>query len=302
MNSARSKAYFFLLLTAIIWGVAAVVIKFTLKGISPLPFLTYRFFLSALIALISFIFIKPKLPKKPILIIWVIIFSLLSTVFGLGFLFLGLNQTTVLNLSLIALIGPLLLALAGVIFLKEHMTKREKIGAAVAFGGAFFTIIEPVLESGGGLGSLSGNILIILYLVSDITSVIILKKLLRDNISALTLTHISFLIAFLVILPIYLTRYNFSDLGNTIANLSLVYHAGVWYMAIFSGTIAYALRAKAQKTIKVEQASLFGYLTTVFTAPLAVLWLGEQITPLFVIGALIIASGVFIAEFKTSKN
>ena len=301
MKSARPKAYFYLLLTAIIWGVAAVVIKFTFRGISPLPFLSYRFFLSAAIALISFIFIKPKLPKNPVLIIWIIIFSLLSTVFSLGFLFLGLEKTTVLNLSLISLIGPLVLALAGVVFLKEHMTKREKIGAAIAFGGALFTIVEPILENGGGWGSLSGNIFIALSLVSDVAGVIILKKLLRDNISALTLTHISFIIGFLVISPIYLTRYSLSDLNRLVTDLPLIYHAGVWYMAIFSGTIAYTLRAKAQKTIKVEQASLFGYLATVFTAPLAVLWLGEQITPLFVIGAMIIASGVFIAEFKPSK-
>ncbi|NTV79075.1 MAG: EamA family transporter [Clostridiales bacterium] len=39
----------------------------------------------------------------------------------------------------------------------------------------------------------------------------------------------------------------------------------------------------------------------IFAAPLAVIWLGEKITPVFIIGAIIIAVGVFIAEVKKKR-
>ena len=39
----------------------------------------------------------------------------------------------------------------------------------------------------------------------------------------------------------------------------------------------------------------------IFAAPLAVLWLGEKITPMFIIGAVIITIGVAIAEIKKKR-
>ncbi|MBI4157275.1 hypothetical protein HY502_00290, partial [Candidatus Woesebacteria bacterium] len=38
-----------------------------------------------------------------------------------------------------------------------------------------------------------------------------------------------------------------------------------------------------------------------FAAPLAVLWLGEKINSQFIVGAIVIALGVFIAEYKRTK-
>lgn len=298
MSPQRLKAYLFLLSAAVIWGFAAVVIKFTLSGIEPLPFLSYRFAISAFIALFSFNAIKKLLKKDIKLIFLMILFSLLSTTIALGFLFIGLKDTTVLNLSLMALFGPLLVALGGVIFLKERITKKEKIGTLIAFVGTLFTIIEPIFQANGKPASFAGNLLLVIYLISDVASVIILKKLLRKGVSPLTLTNLSFVVGFLTILPITFISQSPSKLITNISNLPLIYHAGVWYMAVLSGTTAYALRAKGQKTVEVQEASLFGYLTVVFSVPLAVLLLNEKITALYIFGAMIIVAGVAIAEYK----
>ena len=72
-------------------------------------------------------------------------------------------------------------------------------------------------------------------------------------------------------------------------------------MAIVSGSLAYYLFNKAQKTIEISEASVFSYLYPLFSAPLAVLWLGESITPVFIIGGIIIAIGVTIAEVKKKR-
>ena len=73
-------------------------------------------------------------------------------------------------------------------------------------------------------------------------------------------------------------------------------------MAVLSGTLAFYLANKAQKTIEVGEQSLFAYLYPVFSLPLAVLWLGEKITPVYVLGGIIIAIGVVIAEIKNEMN
>ncbi|EKD62223.1 MAG: UAA transporter family [uncultured bacterium] len=305
MNPHRLHAYILLLIVTVIWGAASSVIKFTLEGIGPVSFLVYRFAISSLVALFAVksiinIFHHIKSGKE-----WlgIILFCFLSTTFALGFLFLGLEKTTVVNSSLLTLAGPLLTILAGEFFLKEHITHREKIGISIAFAGTLLTLIEPIIESNGKIGNFEGNLLIILYLVGDITSVIFLKKIIRNNVSPYALTHLSFVIGFLTILPIYFLAYKPTEIFTLLANMDIKYHLGVAYMALLSGTLAYSLRARAQKTIEVGEASLFTYLTSIVSIPFAVIWLKESLTPIYILGAIVIAVGVSIAEYKwRTKN
>ena len=73
-------------------------------------------------------------------------------------------------------------------------------------------------------------------------------------------------------------------------------------MALLSGSLAYTLSHAGQKTIEIGEAAVFSYLYPLFAAPLAVLWLGEKITPSFIFGGLVITVGVVIAEYKKRKK
>lgn len=297
MSGYRKKAFGYLLGSTVIWGVASVVIKYTLNGIDPLPFLGYRFLISGLIALIFIPKIILLFKKHAGSALEILIHSVLATTISLGFLFLGLDQTTVLNLVLITLAAPLITEYAGVFFLKEHLTKREKIGTIFALFGTFFTVIEPIFNNQGGLGEFMGNLLILVYLISDTAAIIILKKLLKKDVDVEALTHTSFLVGFLTLLPIIIYSMGLSFV-TTIINLPFKFHLGVLYMAVFSGTIAYYLRNKGQKSIEVGEASLFGYLTQVVSTLAAIFFLKETVTPLFFLGACVILIGVIYAEYK----
>jgi len=298
MNPARLRAYIMLLVVAVIWGVATPIIKYTLGGFEPLLFLTYRFGISSIIAVFIFIFTKQHLPKKRKNLINLILFGFLTSTVSLGFLFLGINNTTVLDVSLITLASPLLITIAGAIYLKEHITKREKIGMSIAFLGTIVTIIEPIVQNHGGAVGLSGNVLILGYLIATAWGAVIVKKLLRNNVSPLVITNTTFIIGFITLLPFAIM--SFPSL-YFIYNIPYTYHLGVFYMAIISGTIAYYLSNRAQKTIEISEAGLFSYLFPIFSTPLAILWLGEKITPMFIIGAVIIIIGVAIAEMKRHR-
>ncbi len=301
MSASRIKAYFLLLITTAIWAVAAIVIKYTLEGITPLPFLTYRLFISAVIGIFALVLFKHKLNLSMKSWIAVVAYAFLATSFSLGLLFLGLARTTVLNLALISLVAPLLYELAGVIFLREKISIREKIGTAIAFSGALVTIIEPLLEHGNSWGSLEGNLLIVASILADTTAIILLKKLVRRDISASDLTHISFVIGFITTLPVLIIFMGIPTFVQTVVSLPINFQLGVFYMAIMSGTVAYILRARAQKDIDVGEAGLFGYLTSVVSAPLAVIFLHETVTTLFIIGAIFIGIGVGIAEYRKNS-
>ena len=301
MSKHRTAAYFYLTLVALIWGVATYVIKATLVGIDPLPFLTYRFAISTLIALPMLYFAKKQLKTIFANFFLVFFYCFITTTFALGILFFGIDRTTVVDSAIISAVGPLLTAFAGAWFLKETVTKREKLGMTLAFVGTLITVFEPVI-AGKDNFQVTGNALVVGYVVVMAYAAVLAKKLVRKGVDALALTNVSFIIGLATILPFTLAESSAKDLLLTINHLPLTIHLGVWYMAVLSGTLAYALWVRAQKSIEVSEAGLFNYLTPVFAAPLGILLLGEKVNFALLLGASLIIVGVVFAEIKEKKE
>lgn len=301
MNTTRVRAYIYLLIVTAIWGIAGPIIKFTLGGFDPLTFLTYRFGLSFFVALITFFIVKIHLPKDKETFLRLIGFGFLTSTVSLGFLFFGLENTTVLDMSLITLATPLLITIAGVVFLNEHVTRMEKIGMGIALFGTLLTVIEPLIQNGHDAIRLSGNIFIVGSLIATAWSAVLAKELLRKNVSPLLMTNASFIVGFLSLLPFFLISSPINSTLSAIRSTPISFHLGVAYMALLSGSLAYYLSNKAQKSIEIGEASIFAYLYPIFSTPLAVIWLGEKITPMFTMGAVIIVIGVTIAEIKKRR-
>lgn len=298
--SARYKAYLELLVVSIIWGAAGPVIKFTLHDFPPLVFLTYRFAISSIIAFTYFSFTKEKVSINPKTILPMLLYSLLAVTFGLGLLFFGFDKTSSLSGSLISAMAPLALVIASAEFLKERVTHAERLGIGLAFVGTIITVVGPLFMKDGALafGAFEGNMLIALSLVVDTIAAILVKVIMRQKVSPVLLTHVSFMIGFATIAPIAIASSSLAGIAGYIIHAPLAAHLGVWYMAILSGSLAYTLRNRAVKSIEVSETAVFSYLYPLWAAPLAVWWLGEKITPPFVIGAAVIATGVVIAEHK----
>jgi drug/metabolite transporter (DMT)-like permease len=281
-----------LLLVAVIWGVASPVIKYTLDGFSAEIFLTYRFGISTILAIIIFAITGLHLPKDKNTVFLIFLYGFLNSVVSLGFLFFGMENTTVLEAGLITLASPLLISTAGVYFLHEHVTKREKIGMMIAILGTALTIVGPI--------HFSGNLMVFGYVISTLITTLLVKKLLKKDVSPIVLTNTSFMIGFICFALYVLFSGSLPSL-YTIYNIPYTYHLGVAYMAIISGTFAFWLSNKAQKSIEIGEQSLFSYLYPLFSLPLAVIWLGEKVTSMHIIGGVIIIIGVAIAEIKKKR-
>ncbi|MBU0569382.1 DMT family transporter [Patescibacteria group bacterium] len=298
MSYHRKRAYLYLVIVAIIWGVASPIIKFTLGGIDPLPFLTYRFAIAASFSIAFFAIKGIKLSRLKKNLPLIILYGLLAFPIALGTLFVGLDKSTVLDVTIINTIGPLVVALGGAYFFKEHITKREKIGIAIVVIGGALNALAPILVNNSN-ARLTGNLFIIAFLLSDSTATLLAKKIVKKKISPLTLTNLGFIVGAVTIIPFALLTQGAENLITSIIYLPFKYHLGVWYMALISGTLAYFLYVAGQKSIEVSEAVLFNYLQPIFTIPLAIFWLGETITPTFIIGAVLITAGIVIAERKT---
>lgn len=295
----RLTAYVLLLFVSIIWGVAGPVIKFTLGSFPPIIFLTYRFALASALGALLWAIRPPKLRLNGNTIPHIILHSVLAVPLGLGLLFFGFDKTSSLSGSVISATGPIMVAIAGMILLKEHITKPERVGIFLAILGTLIVTVGPIVGGNGrAIISFEGNLLIIASLAADAIGTVIAKISLRDKVPAMALTNISFMIGFLCFLPFLLASYSLQEITVSILNAPPAAHLGVLYMAFISGTLAYTLQKIAMKTIEVGKVVVFNYLFPIWAAPLAVFWLGEKITLPFVIGASIIATGVIIAEYK----
>jgi S-adenosylmethionine uptake transporter len=165
--------------------------------------------------------------------------------------------------------------------------------------GTIITILGPILAGNGvAVGAIEGNLLIVLALIVDTIASLYVKILAREDVPAPLVSHVSFIIGFIIILPITIAVYSPGWIVSTIIHAPPAAHLGVLYMAVLSGTLAYALRSHAVKTIELSEAAVFSYLYPLWAAPLALLWLSETITLPFVIGAILIATGVILAERK----
>ncbi|MBI4064854.1 EamA family transporter [Candidatus Gottesmanbacteria bacterium] len=292
-----------MIVVSAIWGFAGPVIKFSLHDFPPLVFLSYRFAISTIVALIYFSFTQPPLPKKQETISTILLYSLLAVPIGLGLLFFGFEKTTSLTGTLLSATAPIAVVIASAEFLREHVTQTERFGIILAFLGTVMTVMGPLVTSHGfAFGAFEGNLLIMASIAVDTIATILVKILMRSRVSPTLLSHVSFIIGFLVIFPIMLWYYSPSEIFNIIRSAPLSAHLGVWYMALLSGSLAYGLRNEAVKSIEVSETAVFSYLYPLWAAPLSIFWLSEKITAPFIVGAGVITVGVIIAEYKRSTR
>ena len=301
MNPARLRAYILLLIVVVIWGIAPSVIKFALGELPPFLFLAYRFFITTIVLLPSYLASKNRGLKVSTLP-FLILVSLLGSTINLGLLFFGTNLTTSLDSSLISATSPILVILAGVIFLKEHVTAREKLGIFVTIFGTTVIALQSFFESGtSATHNVLGNVIIFLSNIAFAAYLILSKKALKESVSPFTITFMMFFIGFLTTLPLALTEIKANEILPKLMSISLSAHLSVIFMALFSGALAYILYQKAQKSIEASEASLFNYLPPIITAPVATLWLHEKLTIPYIVGSVVIALGVFLAEWKKRR-
>jgi len=302
MTPARKSAYFALMATAIIWGFAPPIIKYTLGFITPTSFLFYRFLIAGLI-LTPLFFIKlkkAKLTSKEIIkYFWL---GLLGTPVTLYLLFAGISQTTAIDASVIAITSPILVILGGAFLLKESVNENEKIGIGLTIVGTLAVILQPFLETNFDFGHhIWGNVLVFCGAITWAGFTLIAKK---QKLDPFILTAFSFLTGTLSMLPFFLWERFFLNAhfpllissDRFIFSIPLQALFGIFYMAILGSVVAYFAYIDGLAKIEASEAVIFTYLQPVFAIPAAAIFLGEKITFPFLIGASFIGIGLFVCE------
>lgn len=297
MEKVRVKAYLSLLTTAVLWGAAVPLIKKSFETTTPLLFLTYRFIIVIILTTVPFLFYQKNQPKikNPLKLLFI---GFLSFPANLLLLFYGLEKTSAMEAALLAALSPILFNLGGWFFLHENITKKERLGLSIAMLGTLLIVLKPLLSRQGldYQNHLWGNILVLIGNIIGVVGLIWAKKE-KKNYTHFQVSYFSFLsavISFTLLALLFEPAFTQDFLG--ILRQPALW--GILYMATFGSIIAYSAMIYGQSLIEVSEASLFTYLQPLFAMPLAIFWLKESLSPVFLFGSLLILLGVFLSEDK----
>lgn len=291
----RPLPYLALILAHLIWGAVFVVAKITLEEFPPMSLAFLRFALASLL-LAPFLLTQTKkikidkedLPK-------LIANGVFIVTLNIAFFFEGIKKTTAIDASVLSLTIPLLSVILGWWVLKEKILKINIAGICLGLAGALIIVGLPQLLIGKESAQvLIGNILIIISSVAWVIGAVIVKPLLTKY-SSLVVTSIAFLVGTITfILP---AAFEYVQNPSWVDRVSILGILGLAFMVLLSSISAYFLFEWSLAKTSLASANLFNYIEPFVATFLGVTILGETITPLFWVGAILIGVGVFLGTF-----
>ena len=275
------------LTAAAIWGAMYVVSKVVMEVIPPFTLITLRLLLGSLtlwliIAFQGGIGFTRQQYLRVVGVGWI------GYGVSIGFQFVGTKLSTASNGALVTSATPAFVLLFGAWILGERITKRRLAALGLATAGVI-VVIDPrtvSLSSEMFLGNLS---LVAAAITWALYSVLI-RKVTRD-LDTLRVSLVGFWGGFIVAIPMGIREVNTIGVGEITAGVI----AGVLFLGIISTALAMYLWNTAFALLEAGAASLTFFAQPVVGAALGAYFLGERLTPLFLIGGVLIGLGIYLA-------
>ncbi len=293
MNTRHINWHIVALISAnMMWGAAVPIFKFALTNIPPFTLLFVRFSIASLFFLPLAVKYWQNITVKQLGEIVLAAFFGFSV--AVSFLFMGLQKAPSINFPIIASAGPIVLYCLAVFIMKERPHSKILIGSFISLMGVLFIVLSPLIFSSSAAFSgsqIQGNLFFVITMIAHAIYVILTKTVLK-KINVFQTTFIMFAIASISYSPFALRElggWSFSQLNN--AGMF-----GIIYGTIFSSAIAYCLYHWAIEKIDAQEIGIFTYLDPVTTITVAYLLLGEKPTSYYLLGAILVFFGIFVAE------
>lgn len=285
MNKENFKSYIALIGSMLIFGTLGVVRRYV--PLSSAMLALCRGVLGSVFLLV-FVLVrggKLKLPERKATL-WLV---LTGAVMGLNWmlLFEAYNYTTVAAATMCYYMQPTIVILLSPIVFRERLGAKRLACAFAAIVGMLF--VSGVLSGGGGEVHIRG-ILFGLGAADFYATVIILnKKIVVGDIYAKTIIQLAG--AALVMIPYVLLTEGVPDLSMSAAGVGTVLLVGIVHTGI-----TYALYFGSMQRLKAQTVAVLSYIDPVFALLLSAAVLHESLTPLGIVGAVLIIGSAIISE------
>ena len=287
MSRAQIEGIFAGLTAAALWGGMYVVSKVILDIIPPFTLITLRLLLGMLVLSVPVIR-KGGTGFTRAQTLEVIGVGLIGYGISLGFQFVGTKLSNASNGALVTSATPAFVLLFAAWILHERIP-RLRLAALVLATLGVIAVIDPRgadFSSRLFLGNLS---LVAAGLTWALYSVLV-RKVTR-SMDVLAVTLVVFIGGLFITVPASAAEITAGQVGSITPGVVL----GVLYIGILSTGLAMFLWNTAFARLEAGLASLTFFAQPIVGAGLGALFLKEQLTPLFLLGAALIGAGLILA-------
>ncbi|HUZ47109.1 MAG TPA: DMT family transporter [Terriglobia bacterium] len=217
--------------------------------------------------------------------------ALLGIFPGQVFITWGTRWSLASNAALLMLTLPVSTALLAYLLLGERMTRARWISFALAIVGVLMCSDLHLGHMNFGKGYLLGNSLIFFGTLGSAFYNSYSKKVL-ERYSPLEVLFYTYVGMFILMTPLVM-----SEEGSVfwhIPGFTVKTWVGLALLTFFHNFLSMVLFLTALKHLDAIQAALSNYLITFFGIPIAVIWLGERLAPLALIGGAIILGSTLL--------
>ena len=273
----------------VIWGLGFTLAKvaFVFSDFPPILLMAFRF---ALTTLVIIWFVKPPFGFMR-QIFWI---SVVGATIQYALTFTGLDGLKASTaIILVQMEFPLLALMAAVIF-KDHLSKLQIAGVALAFCGIFLIAGQPQLQ-----GDMQPVFLVTGVAVAWAAGLIMVKKL-DGAVGGFTL--IAWMAAFATP-QLFLASWMF-ETGqiDAIKSMNWIGWGVVIYLGLVMTALAYTIWYHILGKFRITQVGPFLLLLPVTSIAGSVTILGERLTIIEAIGAVIVILGVWVITSRAVKN
>jgi drug/metabolite transporter (DMT)-like permease len=287
-------------ITALCWGFLAIFIKVSLNDVSPVIGVWFRFSVAFSMQLAYFVIMdRSKLViflKPPVLLI----IAALSLVLNYLAYSIGINLTSPGNAQVFIQIGPIFLAVIGILAFKERLSFRQFFGFILAGSGLGLFYRDQLKNMLGSEDLYITGVIWVIFAAFAWTTYAVLQKKLVEKFHAQQLNLVIFGLPAIILLPFV----DFSGFQS--------YTPGLWALLISLGLntiVAYGCLAESFKYIEANKISVIITLNPIITFvvmgildSMNVSWIkAEMITVYGIFGALLVLSGAIMVVIPKRK-
>jgi drug/metabolite transporter (DMT)-like permease len=275
------------LTAASIWGGMYVVSKVVLEVIPPFALVSLRLILGILVLWVV-VQVQGRTPISPRQILRLVAVGWVGYGVSLGLQFTGTKLSTASNGALVTSATPAFVLLFAARILSERITQRRLVALFLATLGVIAVIDPHTAHLSPDL--FLGNIILVGAALTWALYSVLVRKVTHE-IPVLPATMVFFWGGLIISLPA--SAWELQTIGLGEVDTGVI--AGVIYLGVISTALAMYLWNYAFAKLEAGIASLTFFAQPVVGVGLGALLLGEQLTPMFLFGGLLIGLGLWLA-------
>lgn len=289
-----TKTYLKLLFAMLVWGGTFTSARILGNELDPAVSAFLRFFIASFVLLVLLIYKEGRLPRiaqsqwLPLLGMGVTGIALYNLLF-----FYGLVHAEASRGSLITATNPMITALGAAMIFKERFTVIRIAGFIVCLLGAVLIIsrgnISSLFLNGVGTGELA-----FIGCAFSWAAYTLIGRFIGAQMSSLAV--ITYASCFGTVLLFFAALQ--TGLSEEVAHITVKSFLNLLYLSILATVIGFVWFQDGVKILGASKAAVFIYFMPVSAVFWAWLILGEQITPVLLLGAVLVILGVYLVNKK----